>query len=92
MAKTDALKDICPVLVKDFDFEAMMVQIIDLLNDLKAKYNSAVTLINELKADHNAHCAATGLHYDGAASVTDTTNTVSSSDASITAKSDVDNS
>lgn len=48
---------------------------------LKDKYNAAVTLINELKADHNAHLGAASMHYDGAASVTDTTNTTAAADA-----------
>ncbi len=56
-----------------------------LANDLRTKYNEAVTLINELKADHNAHLAAASMHYNGTASVTDTTNTVSATNATTTA-------
>jgi len=61
----------------------------DLVNDLKAKYNALVDLVNEIKADYNAHCAAAGLHYDGTASVTDTTNTVSTADGEKTTVPDV---
>jgi len=91
MAKTDALENICPGVEKT-ELKTMLVEIITLVNDLKSKYNAAVTLINELKTDHNAHLAASSMHYDGAAEVTDSTNTVSSSDATVTSESDVDNS
>lgn len=40
---------------EDATLDEFMLSIVDLVNDLKAKYNAAVTLINELKTDMSAH-------------------------------------
>lgn len=70
----------------------------NLCNDLKAKYNAAVTLINELKTDLSAHthsvthaaCSATGAVYATATGITSTSApTVSATDSAATAVTDV---
>ena len=98
MAKTDSFSGL-PIqelfserATREFDFKAMLEEIINLVNDLKSKYDDLVTLVNEIKADHNAHLAAASMHYDGSASVTDTVNVVTTADGAATTQPAVDNS
>ena len=65
--------------------------VVALANDLKAKYNVAVTLANEVKADHNALLAK----LDADAGVTDTNyaalHTTAAADSAVTAVADSTN-
>lgn len=92
--KTTALNTACPALY-NVAIGDKLNAIIDLINDLKAKYDAAVTLINELKTDLNNHthtvthaaCAATGAIYGTATNITSSTGpAITSTDAATTAK------
>lgn len=64
--------------------------IITLVNELKSDYNDAVTLLNEIRTNFKSHVTKTGIHYDGAASVTDSANDLTSAAADTATSSDVD--
>jgi len=47
----------------------------DIVEKLRQQVNKLQADLSALRTKYNAHLAADGLHYDGAASVTDSTNT-----------------
>lgn len=70
------------------NLDVLVLQLVTLVNDLKAKYNASVTLTNELKTDLSAHThggVTTGSGTSGAAA------TISASDAAVTAATTVEN-
>ncbi len=85
--KSDQFKRLWPGL-EAANLDVLVLQLVTLVNDLKAKYNASVTLVNELKTDLSAHThggVTTGGDTSAAAS------TISATDAAVTAATTVVN-
>lgn len=85
--KSDEFKKLWPGM-EAANLDVLVLQLITLVNDLKAKYNASVALINELKTDLSAHT------HGGVTAGGDTSSagpTISATDAAVTAATTVVN-